>query len=179
MAFEGLADKLGNAFKKLKNKGKLSEEEMRKLLYSAYLHDIGKINISQETLITEKRLSDQQWAEIRKHPHDGAEIVRNIKGFDEIAEILLQHHEKYDGTGYPYGKGGQDLHYLARILTLADSFDAMTSRRSYRDSMPLDVVKTEIEKNKGTQFDPNIADVFLEILNNNYSEIEEIRNKYL
>ena len=89
---------------------KLSEEEMRKLLYSAYLHDIGKINISQETLITEKRLSDQQWAEIRRHPHDGAEIVRNIKGFDEIAEILLQHHEKYDGTGYPYGKAGQDLH---------------------------------------------------------------------
>jgi diguanylate cyclase (GGDEF)-like protein/putative nucleotidyltransferase with HDIG domain len=147
---------------------KLSEEDMRKLLYSAYLHDIGKINISQETLITEKSLNDQQRAEIRRHPHDGAEIVRNIKGFDEIAEILLQHHEKYDGTGYPYGKAGQDLHYLARILTLADSFDAMTSKRPYQRVKSFEEAIEEIRRCKGTHFDPEYAELFVRAIEETY-----------
>ena len=141
---------------------------MRKLLYSAYLHDIGKINISQETLITEKRLNDQQRAEIRRHPHDGAEIVRNIKGFDEIADILLQHHEKYDGTGYPYGKAGQDLHYLARILTLADSFDAMTSKRPYQRVKSFEEAIEEIRRCKGTHFDPEYAELFVRAIEETY-----------
>ena len=147
---------------------KLPEEDMRKLLYSAYLHDIGKINISQETLITEKRLNDQQRAEIRRHPHDGAEIVRNIKGFDEIADILLQHHEKYDGTGYPYGKAGQDLHYLARILTLADSFDAMTSKRPYQRVKSFEEAIEEIRRCKGTHFDPEYAELFVRAIEETY-----------
>ena len=147
---------------------KLSEEESRKLLYSAYLHDIGKINIPQETLITERKLTDQQWAEIRKHPSDGAAIVRKIKGFEEIAEIVLQHHEKYDGTGYPNRCGGMDLHYLARVLTLADSFDAMTSKRPYQRVKSFEEAIEEIRRCEGTQFDPELSELFVRAIEETY-----------
>ncbi len=147
---------------------KLSEEDSRKLLYSAYLHDIGKINVPQETLITEKRLSDKQWAEIRKHPSDGAAIVRKIKDFDEIAEIVEQHHEKYDGTGYPNGRSGKDLHFLARILTLADSFDAMTSKRPYQKVKNFEEAIEEIRRCAGTQFDPELAEIFVRAIEETY-----------
>lgn len=147
---------------------KLSEEDSRKLLYSAYLHDIGKINVPQETLITEKSLTDQQWAEIRKHPSDGAAIVRKIKDFDEIAEIVEQHHEKYDGTGYPNGRSGKDLHFLARILTLADSFDAMTSKRPYQKVKNFEEAIEEIRRCEGTQFDPELAEIFVRAIEETY-----------
>ena len=147
---------------------RLSPEDSRKLLYSAYLHDIGKINISQETLITEKSLTDEQWEAIRKHPKDGALIVRKINNFDEIAEIVLQHHEKYDGTGYPNGTAGEDLHYLARILTLADSFDAMTSKRPYSKVKTFEEAMAEIRRCAGTQFDPKLAEMFAEFIEETY-----------
>lgn len=92
--------------------------------------------------------------------------------------IVKHHHERYDGNGYPSKLKGEDIPYFARIAALADTFDAMTSRRSYREPLPLDVVKTEIENCKGTQFDPSLADVFLNILNNEYNSIEEIQEKY-
>ena len=147
---------------------KLTEEETRKLLYCAYLHDIGKINISQETLLTEKRLTEQQWAEIRRHPNDGAEIVRKIQDFEEIADIVLQHHEKYDGTGYPFGKRGSELHYMARILTLADSFDAMTSKRPYQRVKSFEEALAEIRRCSGTHFDPDYADIFVRAIEETY-----------
>lgn len=147
---------------------KLSEEDSRKLLYGAYLHDIGKINVAKETLITEKRLSDAQWEEIRKHPADGAEIVRKIQGFEEIAEIVLQHHEKYDGTGYPNRVMGEDLHYLARVLTLADSFDAMTAKRPYQKVKTFEEAIIEIRRCCGTQFDPAIAELFIRAIEETY-----------
>ena len=98
--------------------------------------------------------------------------------FEKAIPIVKHHHERYDGFGYPEKLSGEDIPYLARIAAVADSFDAMTSRRTYRDSMPMDIVIEEIRKNKGSQFDPNIADTFLNILSNHYNEIEEIRNKY-
>ena len=147
---------------------KLSEEESRKLLYSAYLHDIGKINISKETLITEKKLTPKQWEEIRKHPGDGAEIVRKIKNFEEIAEIVLQHHEKFDGTGYPNGKSGKDIHLLARILTLADSFDAMTAKRPYQKVKTFKEAIEEIRRCSGTHFDPELSELFIRAIDETY-----------
>ena len=105
--------------------------------------------------------------------------MSNATLFEKAIPIVKHHHERYDGFGYPEKLSGENIPYLARIAAVADSFDAMTSRRTYRDSMPMDIVKEEIEKNKGTQFDPKIADAFLDILNNHYAEIEEIRNKYL
>ena len=147
---------------------KLSEEQSHMLLYGAYLHDIGKINVPQEILISEKRLTDEQWALIKKHPQDGAEIVRKIKNFDVIADIVCQHHEKYNGTGYPHGKKGEEIHYLARVLALADSFDAMTAKRPYQKARTFQEAMEEIRACKGTQFDPELAEQFINAIKASY-----------
>ncbi|HCW73504.1 MAG TPA: diguanylate cyclase [Clostridiaceae bacterium] len=143
---------------------KLSREEKRLLLYGAYLHDLGKINISKETLISNTRLSDEQWEELKKHPQDSADIVSQIEGFEKIVPIVLQHHEKYDGTGYPNNLKGTEINYLARILTVADSFDAMTNQRPYQKTKTFEEAFEEIERCKSTHFDPVIADEFMEAL---------------
>ena len=143
---------------------KLSPEEKRSLLFGAYLHDLGKINTSKETLITNARLSNDQWEELKKHPQDSADIVSQIKGFEDIVPVVLQHHEKYDGSGYPFGLKGNEINYLARILTIVDSFDAMTNQRPYQKTKSFQEAFEEIERCKGTHFDPVLADGFMEAL---------------
>lgn len=157
----------------------LSEEDLYTLKIGGLFHDIGKIGIPDSILLKTEKLTDNEYSEIKNHPKIGAQILSNATLFEKAIPIVKNHHERYDGFGYPEKLVGENIPFLARIAAVADSFDAMTSRRTYRDSMPLDVVKAEIEKNKGTQFDPEIANIFLDILNNNYNEIEEIRNKYL
>ena len=147
---------------------KLPQDQCRALLYSAYLHDIGKINVPQEILISEKKLTAEQWELMKKHPTDGADIVRKIENFDTIADIVEQHHEKFDGTGYPNGKKGDELHYLARILTLADSFDAMTAKRPYQTSKTVEEAYAELLRCAGTQFDPELAREFVDALKSSY-----------
>ena len=105
--------------------------------------------------------------------------MSNATIFKNAISIVKHHHERFDGNGYPSKLKGEDIPILARITAIADSFDAMTSKRTYRDSLPLDIVKSEIERCKGSQFDPNIADVFLNILNNQPSDISQIQSKYL
>lgn len=146
----------------------LSEHEKSVLLQAAYLHDIGKINISKEVLITEKRLTDEQWEEIRKHPRDGAEIISKIKNMDQVAEIVLQHHERYDGTGYPQGIGGESINKLSKMLSLADSFDAMTAKRPYQKVRTFEDAFEEIRRCKGSQFDPELAEQFVTVMTDNY-----------
>ncbi len=104
--------------------------------------------------------------------------MSNATIFEEIIPVVKHHHERYDGQGYPSKLAGENIPYLARITAVADTFDAMTSRRTYRDALGLDIVKAEIEKNRRIQFDPQVADIFLDILNNHYNEIEEIQEKY-
>jgi len=98
--------------------------------------------------------------------------------FKDIIPMVLHHHERFDGRGYPSQLAGEDIPLIARIAAVADTFDAMTSKRSYRDALPLDVVIAEIEKCSGAQFDPKIANIFLDILKNEYEKIEEIQAKY-
>ena len=162
----------------------LSEEDLRNLLYSAYLHDIGKINIPQEILISEKKLTDEEWLLMKRHPSDGADIARKIHDFGTIADIIHQHHEKYDGSGYPCGKKGEDILYLARVLTLADSFDAMTAKRPYQKSKTFKEAFAEIRRCKGTHFDPLISEQFIAAIKESYlqqppepSPIESIESK--
>lgn len=143
---------------------KLSPEDKRSLLFGAYLHDLGKINTSKETLITNQRLTDAQWEELKKHPQDSADILSQIRGFEKIVPIVLQHHEKYDGTGYPKGLKGEEIHPLARILTIVDSFDAMTNQRPYQKAKTFQEAFEEIKRCKGTHFDPYMADQFMEAL---------------
>ncbi len=157
----------------------LSQEDLHLLKVGGLFHDIGKIGVPDSILLKTSKLTDDEYSEIKNHPSIGAHILSNASLFQDIIPVVKHHHERYDGHGYPGKLVGEDIPYLARIATVADSFDAMTSRRTYRNSMPLDIVKQEIEKNKETQFDPKIADAFLDILNNHYNQIEEIRNKYL
>ena len=157
----------------------LNEEDIRRLRIGGLFHDIGKIGVPDSILQKNGKLSDDEYSEIKNHPTIGVHILSSASMFQDILPIVKHHHERYDGRGYPSQLKGEDIPYLARIAAVADAFDAMTSRRVYRDSLPIDVVITEIEKNKGTQFDPNIAEAFLEILKNNYEEIKNIQEKFI
>ena len=157
----------------------LSDDDIKTLRVGGLFHDIGKIGIPDAILLKESKLTDDEYSEIKNHPSIGAHILCNAEVFKDIIPIVKHHHERYDGRGYPSRLKGEDIPYLARITAVADAFDAMTSKRTYRNSLPLNVVKEEIEKNLGTQFDPEIGKVFLDILNNQYPKIEEIQKKYV
>lgn len=129
-------------------------------------------------MLKDGKLTDDEYSEIKNHPSIGAHILCNAKVFQDIIPIVKHHHERYDGKGYPSQLAGEDIPYFARIAAVADTFDAMTSKRTYRDALPLEVVKAEIERCAGTQFDPKIAKVFLDILNKNYEEIQKIQEQY-
>jgi len=154
----------------------LSKEDLQVLKIGGLFHDIGKIGIPDKILLKEGKLTDEEYNEIKTHPSIGAHILENSTIFEEMIPIVLGHHERFDGFGYPQKLKGENIPLMARIVAVADTFDAMTSKRSYRNSLPLDVVKSEFERCKSSQFDPNIADIFLDILNNEYEKIEKIRN---
>ena len=156
----------------------LSEDLIKTLRVGGLFHDIGKIGIPDSILLKESKLTDDEYSQIKNHPSIGAHILCNAEVFKDILPIVKHHHERYDGNGYPSKLKGEDIPYIARIAAVADTFDAMTSKRTYRNALPLDVVKEEIERCSGTQFDPNIAKVFLDILNNEYDKIQEIQEKY-
>lgn len=156
----------------------LSEDIIKTLRVGGLFHDIGKIGIPDSILLKEAKLTDDEYSQIKNHPSIGAHILCNAEVFKDILPIVKHHHERYDGNGYPSKLKGEDIPYIARIAAVADTFDAMTSKRTYRNALPLDVVKEEIERCSGTQFDPNIAKVFLDIINNEYDKIQEIQEKY-
>ena len=156
----------------------LTEEDIKTLRIGGLFHDIGKIGIPDSILLKETKLDDDEYSQIKSHPSIGAHILCNAEIFQEIIPIVKHHHEKYDGTGYPSKLAGADIPFLARIAAVADTFDAKTSKRTYRDALPLDVVKSEIKRCSGTQFDPEIAKAFLEILDKQYDKILEIQKKY-
>lgn len=156
----------------------LDENTIHILKIGGLFHDIGKIGIPDSILLKETKLDDEEYSQIKNHPSIGAHILGDVSMFQDIIPIVLHHHEKYDGHGYPSQLKGDDIPLVARIAAVADTFDAMTSKRSYRNSLPLEDVIAEIERCKGTQFDPNIADIFLDILKNDYKKIDAIRKKY-
>ena len=156
----------------------LSDADIEKLRIGGLFHDIGKIGISDNILLKEGKLTDDEYAEIKEHPLIGVKILQNARLFQDFLDIVKHHHERFDGKGYPDNLQGENIPYLARITAVADTFDAMTSKRSYRNALPLEVVRNEMETCSGTQFDPNIINVFLQILDNNYDEIREIMNEY-
>ena len=156
----------------------LSEQDLRTLRIGGLFHDIGKIGVPDSILQKDTRLTDDEYSEIKNHPAIGVHILSTASIFNDIIPIVKHHHEKWDGNGYPSKLKGEDIPYFARIATIADSFDAMSSRRSYRDSLPLERIKEEFRNNKGIQFDPKLADLFLDILENEYDKIQEIQKKY-
>lgn len=156
----------------------LDENTLHILKIGGLFHDIGKIGIPDSILLKESKLNDEEYSQIKNHPTIGAHILGDAKVFQDIIPIVKHHHERFDGKGYPSQLAGEDIPFIARIAAVADTFDAMTSKRTYRDALPLDTVKAEIERCSGSQFDPKIAKVFLDILNNEYNLISDIQNKY-
>lgn len=156
----------------------LDEKTLHILKIGGLFHDIGKIGIPDSILLKESKLSDEEYSQIKNHPMIGVHMLGDAAIFTDILPIVKHHHERYDGRGYPSQLVGEDIPYVARIAAVADTFDAMTSKRSYRDSLPIDIVRAEIERCSGTQFDPNIAKVFLDIMDNDFDLIREIQEKY-
>mgnify|MGYP001387932106 FL=1 len=156
----------------------LDEKTLHILKIGGLFHDIGKIGIPDSILLKESKLSDEEYSQIKNHPMIGVHMLGDAAIFTDILPIVKHHHERYDGRGYPSQLVGDDIPYVARIAAVADTFDAMTSKRSYRDSLPIDVVRAEIERCSGTQFDPNISKVFLDIMDNDFDLIREIQEKY-
>lgn len=139
----------------------ISEKDKKALVCSAYLHDIGKINISEDILMKTETLNAEEWKIIKDHPKKSFDIIKNVSLLRDMAPIVLQHHERYDGTGYPFGLKGEGINYLARILSVVDSFDAMTSVRPYQVKKTYDQAIKELIKYSGTQFDPEIVTEFI------------------
>ena len=160
MNFSGLmAEKLG-----------IQGAELAKLAKGSLLHDIGKIGITDNILLKPGKLDESEWIEMRRHPQIGFAILSEIAFLKGPAEIILSHHERFDGTGYPKGLLGDQIPLGARIFTLVDTLDAMTSDRPYRKALPFDSVTAEIRKCCGTQFDPAIAELFLSIPRSRWEE---------
>ena len=156
----------------------LSEADLKVLEIGGLFHDIGKIGVPDSILQKEEKLTDDEYSQIKQHPNIGLHILSHAAIFKNILPIVEHHHEKFDGSGYPGKLAGNDIPYLARIATVADSFDAMTSCRSYRNALSIETVIAEFERCRGTQFDPDIADLFLTILREDFGAVKEIMDKY-
>jgi len=142
----------------------LSAKDCENVYYMALLHDIGKIGVPNSIINSPSKLTDEEYAVIKTHPVVGYDILAEVKSRPDLSIGARWHHERFDGKGYPDGKKGEDIPFLARIIAVADSYDAMTSNRSYRKYMQQDEVRSEIEKNIGTQFDPDVAKCMLSII---------------
>ncbi|MBR1486569.1 MAG: HD domain-containing protein, partial [Synergistaceae bacterium] len=141
-----------------------SPEEQEKIYMMGLLHDIGKIGVPEAIINKNGKLTDEEFAKIKAHPSVGYEILRNVTELPALATGARWHHERYDGRGYPDKLSGLDIPEEARIIAVADAYDAMTSNRSYRGVMPQEKVREHILNGKGTQFDPKFADVMLKMI---------------
>jgi len=139
----------------------LDMDDVKQIRIAGLIHDIGKIGIEDTVLNKSEKLNDHEWEEIRKHPEAGWRILSSIKEFAKLAQFIHEHHEKWDGTGYPKGLKGEAISLEARIIAIADAYDAMTSNRSYKTALSKADAIAEINRCSGTHFDPQIVDVFV------------------
>jgi HD-GYP domain-containing protein (c-di-GMP phosphodiesterase class II) len=139
------------------------EERLDLLQLGGPLHDVGKLAISDDVLRKPGRLDDDELAQIREHPRLGARILLRLSAFRGALPYVLYHHERWDGNGYPTGRAGEEIPLEARVLAVADAFDAMTSDRPYRSALSRDEALAEVERCSGSQCDPEIVRIFLEL----------------
>ena len=140
----------------------LNSDEMNQLKISGLLHDIGKIGIDEKILNKSGKLNYDEWLDIKRHSEIGYQILRSTNEFSNIAEFILAHHERWDGKGYPKELKGEEIPLISRIITIADAYDAMTSKRSYKSVLSDEVALAELWKSAGTQFDPKLVNIFIE-----------------
>jgi len=164
MQTEEHAHRLKEYCMQIGNRVKLTSKEMDELFLLAVLHDIGKVGIREEILKKPGPLTEAEWEEMKKHPEIGCRIAQNTPELGPIAEYILYHHERWDGKGYPQRLKGEEIPLLCRLLAVVDAYDAMTSDRLYRKAYPKEKALTELKKNAGTQFDPEIVEFFLDII---------------
>ena len=143
---------------------KLPPKEKSLLIFGAYLHDLGKINISKEILIADHKLSNKEWNELKRHPEESAIIIEKMGGFEDIIPIIRHHHERYDGSGYPDQLSSNQIPLLARLLSVVDSFDAMTNKRPYQKTRTIEQGLEELLRCSGTQFDPYYVNEFVDMM---------------
>ncbi|SFG23736.1 HDIG domain-containing protein [Desulfotomaculum arcticum] len=146
-----------------------TDNETANVAYLAgLLHDVGKIGVPEEILTKPGKLTEQEYEVIKTHPIIGVNILESMKNMKEILQVIKHHHERYDGGGYPSKLKGNKIPLLSRVLAVADSFDAMTSDRSYRKAFPLEKAIEEIKSNSGTQFDPRVVNSFMHMVQEQY-----------
>ena len=151
-----------------------TDAECENLRKAALLHDIGKIGIPDRILNKPARLDDEEYKVMKSHVTRGAEILKDFTMIDHVHEGTLYHHEKYDGTGYPYGLKGENIPLYGRIIGVADAFDAMTANRVYRKQLDFDFVLGELKRCRGSQFDPRITDIMLKLIADGKIDVDSL-----
>lgn len=146
----------------------LSGDDLRDLYFGAILHDIGKIGVHEQVLNKPGSLDSEEIDQVQKHPYDGTTVIEGLENLRHIIPTVRHHHERWDGQGYPDRLRGENIPLHARIVAVADAYDAMTSDRAYRSALPGEHVLQELREGRGTQFDPQVVDVFLVILREQY-----------
>ncbi|HEU4835286.1 MAG TPA: HD domain-containing phosphohydrolase [Pyrinomonadaceae bacterium] len=149
----------------------LSSVEMKALEFGSLLHDIGKIGVPDSILRKPAKLTEEEWVRMREHPLHGQQILRGIEFLEGAARVVAQHHEKWDGTGYPLGLHGEEIDICARIFAVADAFDAITSDRVYRRGKPYEAAAKELDDWAGRQFDPKIVEAFHRVPKSDWEEL--------
>lgn len=149
----------------------LSSEEMKSLEFGSLLHDIGKIGVPDSILRKPAKLTEEEWVRMREHPFHGQQILRGIEFLQGAARVVAQHHEKWDGTGYPLGLRKEEIDICARIFAVADAFDAITSDRVYRRGKPYEAASQELDDWAGRQFDPKVVEAFHRVPKEDWEEL--------
>ena len=152
----------------------MNEEQCRDIKWSAQMHDIGKIAIPDNILNKTTRLTDEEYETMKTHTTHGAEILKDFTLLNNVIDGAEFHHERYDGRGYPKGLKGEEIPLFARIIGVADAFDAMTANRIYRKQMDFSYVLGELERGRGTQFDPRFVDSLLKLIRNGTIDLNKI-----
>jgi HD-GYP domain-containing protein (c-di-GMP phosphodiesterase class II) len=161
---EGHCDRLQELVTSLARSLELSQDLMNDLALLARFHDLGKVGIPDHILFKSGALTDEEWRQMRQHCEIGHRIASSVPDLKPIADSILKHHEWWDGQGYPFGLSGRDIPLLARMLAIADAYDAMTSNRPYRRAMSREKALAELRRCSGTQFDPDLVERFIQVL---------------
>jgi putative nucleotidyltransferase with HDIG domain len=157
-----------------KETGLFSKEDLKAFNYACLLHDIGKIHIPDQILMKPTQLTNEEYEIIKSHPSVGAEAVKDVEGLTAHINVIRSHHERWDGKGYPDQLKEKEIPILARVVSIVDAFDAMTSSRSYRSALSIEEAYSRILEGKGTQFDPDLVDVFIKA----FSKLTKMHSKY-
>lgn len=142
----------------------INGHELEIVHVAAHLHDIGKIGVPDGVLLKDSSLNEAEWEQVRRHPVIGFQILQKSRYLREVADLILYHHERFDGNGYPRGLAGKDIPFGSRIIAIADAVEAMLSNRPYRKALSLDCCCREIQGGMGSQFDPEVAQVTMKYL---------------